>query len=332
MEAGFDNVLEKAANCYGTTPGKIGHVGGEDNIVYEYERDGEPFILRFTHSSHRTAELVKGEIDFLNYLADNGASVSRAVPSENGELVEVITLKNSYYSVVAFKKAKGIPAVKMNIDEQSSDFFQELGQAMGNLHALTKEYIPPHNCKRPEWHEDDFYYSEKYVPSQSIIVEKSKTLLEYLFTLPKGRNSYGLVHTDVNLSNIYIHNGKITLFDFDDSQYSWFAHDIAVALFFMIMDTDVQEKEQFTHSFLRNFMKGYSKKNSLTSFWLKHIPVFLNLHVILCYNIISYESDLMIEYPEGMDIWCQKFMNGRRHALENDIPFVDIDLSWIEEK
>ena len=327
MEADFHNVLDKAADRYGTTPDKISHVGGEDNITYEYERDGESFILRFTHSSHRTVELVKGEIDFLNYLADNDASVSRAVPSENGELVEVITLKNSYYSVVAFKKARGIPAVKMNIDVESSNFFLELGYTIGTLHALTKEYTPPHNCKRPEWHEDDFYYSEKYVPSQSIIVEKSKTLMKYLFTLPKDRNSYGLVHADVNLSNMYIHNGKITLFDFDDSCYSWFAHDIAVALFFMIMDTDVQEKEQCTYSFLRNFMKGYNKKNSLTPFWLKHIPVFLNLHVILCYNIINFDCDL-----NNLSNWCQRFMNKRRHSLENDIPFVDIDLSWIEEK
>lgn len=325
METTVDNILNKAANLYGTTPDKIGHVGGFDNIVYEYERDGEPFILRFTHSSHKTAALVKGEIDFLNYLADNDASVSRAVPSENGELVEVITLKNSYYSVVAFEKAKGIPAYKIKITEQSSDFFQELGQVIGKLHELAKEYNP--RFKRQEWHEDDFYYAETYVSSQPIIVEKSKTLMNYLLTLPKDRNSYGLIHADVNVSNICIHNGKITLFDFDDSRYSWFAHDIAVALFFMIMETDLQEKDQFAHSFLRNFMKGYNKKNSLTPFWLKHIPVFLTLHVILCYNIISYECDL-----NNLDNWCQKFMNKRKHALENNIPFADIDLSWIEEK
>lgn len=322
----FDNVLNKAASLYGVTPERLKPVGGLENIVYEYTCHGEPFILRFTHSSHRRMELVKGEIDFLNYLADNNAPVSRAVPSENGTLVEAITLKDSYYSVVAFEKAKGIPAVKMNIDEQSNSFFQEMGQAIGKLHALTKEYIPPHNCKRLEWHEDDFYYSEKYVPSQSIIVKKSKTLIEYLLTLPKDRNSYGLIHEDVNLSNIYIHNGKITLFDFDDSEYSWFVHDIAVALFFMIMDTGVQEKESFAHAFLRNFMKGYRKENTLTPFWLKHIPVFLTLHVILCYNIINYDCDL-----NNLDPWCQRFMHKRKHALENDIPFVDIDVSWLNK-
>ncbi|KYK32326.1 MAG: phosphotransferase [Theionarchaea archaeon] len=326
MEADFDNVLNKAANRYGTTQDKISHVGGFDNIVYEFERDGEPFVLRFTHSSHRTAELIKGEVDFLNYLADNDASVSRAVPSENGELVEVITLKNSYYSVVAFEKAKGVPAGKIKITEQSSDFFQELGQVIGKLHVLAKEYNPPNDWERPQWHEDDFYYSEKYVPSQPVIVEKSKMLIDYLLSLPKDRNSYGLIHADVNLSNISVHNGKITLFDFDDSQYSWFAHDIAVALFFMIMDTGVQEKEPFAHSFLRNFMRGYYKENSLTLFWLEHMPVFLNLHVILCYNIINYDCDL-----NNLDNWCQRFMNKRTHALENDIPFVDIDLSWIKE-
>jgi Ser/Thr protein kinase RdoA (MazF antagonist) len=317
-ERDFDTVLSTATRLYNINPEKIYFVGKSDNIIYEYSSRDTLYILRFTHSAHRTITMVKGEIDFLNYLADNNASVSPPVLSKNGNCIEAIPFKNSYYSVVAFEKARGIPANTIRITDKSSGFFQELGQVVGNIHALAKEYTPRH--KRPEWHEDEFYYAEPYVP-YPVIVEKSNRLIKYLHTLPKEKDSYGLIHGDINLSNIYVHNGRITLFDFDDSRYSWFAHDIAVALFYMVMDTGVQEKELFAHSFLKHFLQGYTKENKLSSFWLNHIPTFLALHVILCYNIITYECDM-----NALDEWCQRFMNDRRHAIENDIPFVDIKL------
>lgn len=312
------DVLEKAAPFYGTTREKMVLLGGFENIVYEYESER---VLRFTHSSHRKRELIQGEVDFVNYLACNKASVPRVIPSERGEVVEVIQFKDSYYSVVSFEKAKGIPAAKMK-NEWDTTLSLKLGHVMGKIHALTKEYNS--RFKRPQWYEDDFYYAEKYVPSETVIMEKSKALIDYLHTLPQDRDSYGLIHGDVNLSNLSVDEGEITLFDFDDSRCSWFAHDIAVALFFTIMDTGVPDRESFALSFMENFMTGYHEENNLDPFWLRHIPLFLNLHVILCYNLINYDCDL-----GALDAWCQRFMKKRKYDIENDVPFVNLD-QWVD--
>ena len=64
--------------------------------MYEYPIGGSPItadrpiILKLTHSSHRQVPLILGEIDFTNYLADNGVNVSRAIPSLDGNLVETL--------------------------------------------------------------------------------------------------------------------------------------------------------------------------------------------------------------------------------------------------
>jgi len=43
-----------------------------------------------------------------------------------------------------------------------------------------------------------------------------------------------LIHTDVHAGNFFVDDGRITVFDFDDSSYQWFASDIAIALYYTI--------------------------------------------------------------------------------------------------
>jgi Ser/Thr protein kinase RdoA (MazF antagonist) len=76
-----DQVFTNAASKYGVTLENISYVGGFQNYVFEYYKHGSPFILRIAHSSHRSVDLTKGEIDWLHYLYDNGVSVSKAIPS-----------------------------------------------------------------------------------------------------------------------------------------------------------------------------------------------------------------------------------------------------------
>ena len=70
---------------------------------------GLPCILRITHSTHRNIEQIKGELDWINYLAENNAPVCQAYPSTNGNFVEKIKQNSSSYLLVAiFQKAEGL--------------------------------------------------------------------------------------------------------------------------------------------------------------------------------------------------------------------------------
>lgn len=329
LEIYRNKVLHEAAKYFGVTKVQLELLtGGSENFVYGYERNDKDFILRITHSSHRNVDLIKGELDWINYLVNNGASVSRPIFSNNKELVEVIEINDSYYSVVSFEKAKGIRAEKLETTEWNANLFQRWGQAMGKIHALTKKYKPRNNSiKRPEWYEEDYYNVEKYLPpSQTIVIEKSCSLIRHLDTLPKDKDSYGLIHLDVHLGNFFVYDGEITLFDFDDCAYGWFVMDIATILFdtLMLHPSIEEDKKCFARYFMENYLKGYNGENSITSYWLKQIPDFLKLQEILIYTIIHHDCDL-----NNLDEWCKNFMNNRRHNIENDIPFIDIDFGKI---
>ncbi|MDQ0888779.1 Ser/Thr protein kinase RdoA (MazF antagonist) [Paenibacillus sp. V4I9] len=63
----------------------------------------------------------------------------------------------------------------------------------------------------------------------SFFKTRSKLMHEHLSQLPSGNEAFGLIHGDLNLSNVHYspeHGFKI--FDFDHCAYGWRIHDLAV--------------------------------------------------------------------------------------------------------
>ena len=103
-------VLGTAARLFGGAQDRLNKFAdyeGCANLVYQYERDGRPLILRISFRSERPVEQIQAELHFVNYLADNGVRVSRPLPSQNGNLVETIQADGIPFVVVSFVKGRG---------------------------------------------------------------------------------------------------------------------------------------------------------------------------------------------------------------------------------
>src|SRR5215210_9489908 len=85
-----DTILHEAMRRYGIAKHQIKPLDAFESFIYEFERDGEGYILRIGHSFRKSEALIQGEVDWINYLARGGVSVARAIPSANGKLVEAI--------------------------------------------------------------------------------------------------------------------------------------------------------------------------------------------------------------------------------------------------
>jgi Ser/Thr protein kinase RdoA (MazF antagonist) len=322
-----DFILKQASRYYGFAPDKLQRLGSFESFVFEYNRNGNDYILRVTPGSHRQPEKIHGELEWLNYLADNDVSVARAVESGNGSLIEVVELdkggsrSESFYSVVAFEKARGGPATK---DDWNDKLFTNWGQIVGRMHALTKNYQPSHpSYTRHTWHEDeDLKAHEVLPPTQTKVLEKYDSLMKTLKALPTDRGSYGLVHEDMHHSNFFVDNGRITAFDFDDCQYHWFASDIGIPLFYVMQSKRLNDTTpEFARRFFGCFMEGYSRENRIDRNWLERIPLFHRLREMILYVIIYDEEAFEVNG------WCRDYFQGRQERIENDIPVIDIDFS-----
>ncbi|MDX1415739.1 MAG: phosphotransferase [Candidatus Promineifilaceae bacterium] len=316
-----DAILNEAKKRYGIADEKIRLLDGFESYIFEFENHGGSYILRISHSIRRTREQIEGEVDWINYLADGGLGVARAIPSQQKALVEVIEDgRDGQFLAAAFSKAPGGSAWSMNM--WNEQFFPTYGRFMGRLHALSREYqLPNPNWKRPEWDDHDAIGILHWLPdAQALIKERSDALLGHLRSLPKDDDSYGLIHQDAHGGNFFVDDQRnITLFDFDDCVYSWYVYDVAMVLFYAV--TNHPDPEGFGALFWSHFWPAYRAQFDLDSRWLEQMPAFFKLREIDLYAAIHRSFDV----ENLTDPWVAKFMDGRRERIERDMPYLDLE-------
>jgi len=316
-------VLYEAARRFGLLESSLKVLGAFENYVYEGQKDGISYILRLTHSSHRSTNMVLGELDWINFLSANGVMVSKSLPSCSGNLAEEIYVDSDYFIVTLFEKAEGKLLDSKNNEEWNHSIFKAWGNIIGKMHKTTKKYeVPNDEIKRPQWNEDDLLDLEKYIPeNEKNIIEIGYKLLSYFDTLPKDKDCFGLIHTDIHSGNFFVHNEEITVFDFDDCSYQWFISDIAIALYYSVWsccdDKTTEEKEQFAQEFLQAFLDGYNLENKLSEFWINQIPYFLKLRDLNLYSVLRKKWDL-----DNLNEKQIKLLNEIKTRIEKQIPIV----------
>jgi Ser/Thr protein kinase RdoA (MazF antagonist) len=268
--------------------------------------------------------MIRGELDWINYLSAGGVRVAKAVASDHGELVESIDDgQGGCFLAAAFEKAPGRPTWERDFWERPQ-WFEGYGRMIGRMHRLSKGYQPADpTWKRAEWDDPVNIDMERWLPkSEVVVLAKYDALVRRLRQLPKDDSSYGLIHQDAHAANFFVDDdGSLTLFDFDDCAYGWYVYDLAMVLFYAI--TNRTDAENFGPLFWREFMRGYERENQLDPTWFKEIPHFLKLREIDLYAVIHRSLDL--ETFNG-DSWAARFMDGRKARIENDVPYIQFEI------
>jgi len=315
-------IFNKICKKFDLIPDNVKLLNGFESFIYEFSKNNQDYILRVTHSLHRNEDQIKAEVDWVNYLADGGVSVSRAVLSPAGNLVERVDSEDTYFLAIAFGKAPGRHIKK---EDRKPETYENLGRIIGKMHRLTKDYKPIGN-KRSDWFEQDSGLINFIPEDQTIVKQKYLELMNFINALSKDRDSYGLIHTDAHFGNIFIDNGKLTVFDFDDSVYKWFISDIAIVLFYGVMGVPKgHTREEFAELVFTNFMKGYKQENKLDQYWIELMPKFLKLREMVLYAVIYMGFDV----ENLQDPWCKWYLDGRKEKIESDIPYLDLDFDKI---
>lgn len=324
-----DAILHEAMARYAITADRLEPGDGFESFIYRFQRNGAPAILRITHSLRRSPELIRGEVDWINYIAAGGATVAGALLSARGELVEEIDDgQGGYFLVTAFAFAPGRPPGEVGWTPAR---YERYGRLIGLMHALTKDYAPPAPAwRRPSW---PAVFADELRGLLSgrdeIIHSRYQELTRHIERLPRDRDSYGLIHFDAHGGNLHVDGDTITLFDFDDCVYNWFIGDIAMVIFYMITNAD--DPSGVLADFLPHFLRGYRAENRLAPRHLPAIHHFLSTREIDLYAVIQRSYDL----PDGDAAeaiphpWPRRFMIGRRARILAGVPYVDFDFTRV---
>ncbi len=327
-------ILTEALARYQIQRENLEELDGFESFIYGYARNGAGYILRVSHSSHRTWEMIMGEMEWLSYLAAGGLSVARPVRSCAGNLVEVIgnesgsspasqprVGEHGYFTVASYERAEGQPPKKAG---WTPELFQSMGRFMGRMHSLAKDYTPSAPAfRRPDWDSEGPSTFDDLPETETTVVSRYLELVEHFRGLARCRDSYGLIHVDFHSGNFFVDDGRITLFDFDDCQYSWFIYDIAMSIFYALpVDCVSDEDVAKGVTFFTNFMKGYMEENRLDPKWLQEIPHFLRFREVDLYMAILRSGELA-----ELGAWGQAYMKNRREKIESRKPYAPINFA-----
>jgi Ser/Thr protein kinase RdoA (MazF antagonist) len=322
------DILEKAAQLFGASKDCLSQLDdyeGCANLVYQYERDGQPRILRISYRHDRPVEQIQAELHFVNYLAERDVRVSRPIRSTNGNLIEIIHASGMPFIAVSFVKGRGmrVPdnAYRYREGVPIREYFQNWGKVLGQMHRLTKSYQPlSETIRRPEWFILDDFNGFPYAEQLPVIRQKYDRLIAELHALPNDVDSYGLIHNDFNDGNFTVDydNGDITVFDFDDCCYFWFMYDLACAWeggIGRVMHRSVVERRSFMDRYMEQVMNGYTRENTLSDEWMTRLPLFLRL--IQMQELMHYA-----QYLDEPDEELQAELRYKIYCIENDIPYM----------
>ncbi|QHW33414.1 phosphotransferase [Paenibacillus rhizovicinus] len=325
-----NEALEHACRLYGTNASVTTFIGGLQNLVYAYAQDGQDLILRLTPSANRTELLVLSELDWIRYLAGKGISVSQPIRSKNGQWTEQIHSAHGDYICAAFERAAGR---RVDYPECLEDvaLYERLGRLTGKLHALSSTYQPVMpTIHRHDWEQNWFLQHIDLLPeTQTGVRDSYFELLESIRGLPKTDEAYGLIHGDINVGNFMVDDqGEVTLFDFDEAQYSWFVEDIAVQLYYLVYvyggDDGLELREEQASRFMEQFMKGYQLEHALDEYWVRQLPLFLRLREIIVYigSFRNWDGDET--FSGSNNPWFIDWIAESRSRIENRQPIVNI--------
>lgn len=267
-------VRAAVAAAVGVRPDDLRDIGGFESFVHETVVEGRPVIVKATWGGRRSPEEMGAELHFVSYLADEGAPVARPLPLADGELQRAVPSGAGPFHVTAWAKARGGSIPK---DAFTPDVLHQWGALVGRLHRLSTAYPgPPPPMARPAW-EAEMLSVADLLTAEPDIHSRFLQLHAEISELPRCNASFGSMHTDLHRHNILWHAGEMCVIDFEDMLEFHFVSDIAVVLYYAVMNTDEDERQARYEEVRGPLFEGYDGEHRLPDEALASLPLFLSL-------------------------------------------------------
>ena len=239
------------------------------NTIHKATTSDRSFILRLSPQNYRTKAQIESELDFQKYLFDNGADVVNPIYCTSGERCLTAENGETHAIVSAFEYANGKDWDERN--DKLPDVMQNIGKALGKIHRLSKDYTPVGVVKRRLWSEQQELTRahDVFKNHSSVLLRKYTDFMEEMANSEMTSDNFGLTHGDYLMSNYFIgENNALSVYDFDECEYSWFAADLAICmrcyLFWTMNPADLPNKADEAEMMHYNLLLGYSEENTVT--------------------------------------------------------------------
>ena len=204
-----------------------------------------PIIVRVHRPHYHTRAEILSELTWVEALRAGGvASIAAPLPLASGGHIATVTVDGDEREVVAFEFMAG---KEPSPTDRLEDGFRKLGAVSARLHEHVRGWTAPDGFVRKTWNFDttvgatphwgDWRAGLGLTPDGKAVLERTvATIGERLAAFGAGPDRFGLIHADLRLANLLVDGDTISVIDFDDCGFGWYAFDFAAAISFLEMD------------------------------------------------------------------------------------------------
>lgn len=272
-------IVEEAVERFNGTASTLVCIGGFYQNVFQYERDGEEYILKLIPSANKDRNLLHSELKWEQYLRKNGIQIPKNILSKRGNTIEVIHILPIPCCAISYEKAEGEYVDDKTFLHWNEYLFTRWGQEMGKMHTISKKFhLQDVDTPFDDWNQGEIYHRDlSAVPK--LIQDRWIDLRDKASKLPKNEKTYGLIHNEFSHRNFLLSKSReLVIFDLNHVKYHWYTYDIAIALYNALRHVSEYEQSSFKQEFLYKFMFGYLCENELDDDWEDQVNFFLKFY------------------------------------------------------
>ncbi|AZN41207.1 phosphotransferase enzyme family protein [Paenibacillus albus] len=263
-----------------------------ENLTYKVtdKADGTCFLLRIhtpvtagLSGIQHTWKGLQSEVTLLQELHRNSVlQVQIPVANQSGEYVTLTKIVEGtvcYSTLLTWIEGPILTAE----DSDNKDIAYLLGEQLALLHQFTRTLTDTEHFERPTYGAEkiDFtmneliYGVENEVFSREpyeVIVQVCAVVKDQLHLLDTQKDSWGLIHSDIQLNNVVLNNGIPCFIDYCLSGFGYYLFDIGSAT--TVLKSGVRN----------SFLEGYASKAAFTADSLRIVEGLIIMDVLLCYT------------------------------------------------
>ena len=149
-------------------------------------------------------------------------------------------------------------------------------------------------------------------PSErQILARLDDALQARLAAFGTGQARYGLVHADTRLANLLVHDGSVSVIDFDDSGFSWYLYDLGTSVSFFEHAPEVP-------ALVDSWLEGYRKAGRLSAEDQAEIWTFIMFRRLLLvawigsHQAVDIAAELGAGYTQGSCDLAESYLSRQR--------------------
>jgi Ser/Thr protein kinase RdoA (MazF antagonist) len=235
--------VDPALPCWDEVDGGTARlINHSENQTFRIDTPGQgSFTLRLHRQGYQSRVSIESELAWLTALQrDTTLSIPEPVPGRDGKLLQSYQTSGGERLAVLFRLIEG---TEPQPDGDLGDLFVTLGSYAGTMHNHVTNWTPPAGFARQVWQASTILDSDcpwgdwRLAPgvddrNRAVLDRLDKALWLRLGAYGTSADHYGLIHADMRLGNLLVDGSTVTLIDFDDCGYCWFAYDFAAAISF----------------------------------------------------------------------------------------------------